>query len=460
MLDIDFLRKKFQTEYGEILRDYFAFLRFKSISTDPSYHQEVLACADWLSEQLQKIGLQVERWQGSGMPVLFATDLRAGPHKETLLLYCHYDVQPVDPLHLWTTPPFDPHIHNGKVFARGAADNKGQCFYTIRALKTLLEHLSTLPVNLKFLIEGEEESGSASLPELLREKKDKLKADHLLIVDAGMEAPDQPAVCLGARGLVCMTLSLKGSHFDLHSGTHGGIVYNPNRALVELLATLHDASGSVAIPGFYDEVVDVPQVEKSVFKLNFDEERFQKEFGALPTGMERGVSPFESSWLRPTLEINGLTGGYGGNGFKTVIPAQATAKISCRLVPQQDPKKIGELVKEFLLSRLPPGITAEVLTHPGSGKPFRASPHSRIAKVMTQAYTQVFQTPSSYILLGGSIPIAADLAQLAQAEIVLVGVGLPTDQIHAPDEHFDLKRFEQGYLSICRAIELFGEHCP
>lgn len=455
MLTLEFLKACFRKEYDEILEDYFTFLRFQSISTDPSYHSQVETCSQWLSKQLQNIGLNVEIWKNEGKPVIFATDLRAGPDHETLLLYCHYDVQPVDPIDLWTTPPFEPHLRNGRVYARGAADNKGQCFYTLRALKTLIENLPSLPVNLKFIIEGEEESGSVALSNLLKEKKEQLKADHLLIIDAGLESPGQPAINLGARGMTCMTVTLTGSRFDLHSGTHGGIVYNPNRALVELLATLHDETGSVTIPGFYKDVVEPSSEEKNIYALDFDPWLFEKEFGTPATGMEKGRTPRESAWLRPTLEINGLSGGYGGSGFKTVIPARAIAKLSCRLVPNQNPTRVATLVKNHLLAQHFPGISIDVHIHPGQGNPCRTSPHSRIATIASKAYSEVFHKPCSYILLGGSIPVAADLAKTAGADMALIGVGLPTDQIHAPDEHFDLDRFEQGYLTICRIIQLF-----
>ncbi len=455
MLDLSSLKTIFRNEYDEILQDYFSFLRFPSISTDPSYKESVHSCASWLSAYLKKWGLKVETLKTSGAPVVFASDLRAGPDKKTVLIYCHYDVQPVDPLNLWSSPPFEPTLKGNRVYARGAADNKGQCFYTIRAIKTLLEHLPSLPINLKFLIEGEEECGSVGLAGILEEKKDLLKADYLLIVDAGLEKPGQPAISLGCRGIISMTVSFEGSRFDLHSGTHGGIVYNPNRALVEVLASLHDESGKVTIPHFYDHVKALTEKEASYFSLQFDEARFEKDFGAKATGIESGFSPLQSAWLRPTLEFNGISGGYAGPGFKTVIPARASAKISCRLVPDQNPREIAKMVEKEIVKRTPQGITVHIEHHPGIGRPFRTSPHSEVAKVMTKAYSEVFDRSCSHILLGGSIPIAADLAEASKSDMVLVGVGLSTDQIHAPDEHFDLERFEQGYLTIARALQLF-----
>jgi acetylornithine deacetylase/succinyl-diaminopimelate desuccinylase-like protein len=326
----------------------------------------------------------------------------------------------------------------------------------LRALKTLIEK-KALKVNIKYLIEGEEESGSTGLHGILQEKKEALKADYILIVDSGSEKKGVPAITLGARGLVTFTVHLKGSNFDLHSGTHGGIVYNPNHALVEMLASLHDAQGKVTIPHFYDKVLPLGAEEKKELALELDEENLASHFGAKPTGGEKAFSPLESAWLRPTLEINGLNGGYSGAGFKTVIPSKALAKLSCRLVPNQDPEEICRHLKAFLLSKAPPGITVEVEVMEGKGKAFRANPRSKLASTMSQAYSEVFDKPCTKIMIGGSIPIAVDLAQTSGGEMLLIGVALSEDQIHAPNEHFSLDRLEQGYLSICRGIQLLGQ---
>jgi len=446
----------FEKEKENIFRDYFTFLRFASIATDPAYKKDVLNCAAWLGNYLKDSGLSVEIWETENAPVIFAQDLRAGPDKETLLLYCHYDVQPVDPLDEWITPPFDPTVREGEVFARGASDNKGQCFYTITAIKHLLSKLGKLPVNLKFVIEGEEESGSLCLSKLLKQKKEALKADYLLIVDSGMEVPDEPSITLGARGLVCLQVTLKEANFDLHSGMVGGIVYNPNRALVQILSKLHDENGRVAIPDFYKDVEEISKEDKKEINFDFDEKRFESLFGFVPVGKQKGVPFNETCCLQPTLEINGMWGGYTGTGFKTVIPAKAYAKLSCRLVPNQIPEKIAKIVTDFLLKQTPKGLHLQVECLPGNGRGFRTNPHSRIADIMSKSYSQIFEKPCKKILLGGSIPIAVELCETAQAEILLVGVGLPDDHIHAPNEHFGLDRFEQGYLTICRAIELFA----
>lgn len=456
MHEIDDYKKVFAEKRSQILEEFYTFLRFKSIATDPNCKEEVIRCADWLADYLRKAHLNVEKWETENAPVIFASNLSAGSDKETLLIYCHYDVQPIDPLDEWKSHPFEPEMRDGEIFARGACDNKGQCFYTILAIKTLLKTLGQLPVNLKFLIEGEEESGSLGLSKLLPEKKEILKADHILIVDSGLEDPQTPAVTLGARGIVCMQVSVQEANFDLHSGLAGGIAYNPNRALSEMLAALHDTNGSVSIPGFYDEMIEISPYEKKELSFDFDVGKFHSMFGFEPTGMEKGITATEAGRVRPTLEINGMWGGYTGPGFKTVIPAKAFAKLSCRLVPNQTPDRIAALVSDFLIKNTPAGFKTDVYLFEGSGRGFRTNPHSRIAQIMSESYSQVFQSTCQKILIGGSIPVAAELAEILKADMVLVGLSLADDHVHAPNEHFGVDRLEKGFLTICRAIELFA----
>ena len=265
-----------------------------------------------------------------------------------MLIYNHYDVQPVDPIELWHSDPFEPTIRDGEVFARGAEDNKGQCFYVISAIRELLRRDGTLPINVKLCIEGEEETGSSGLAGILATHKESLTADHLFVVDLGIHAPESPALTLGVRGIATMSIELIGSSSDLHSGTHGGIVYNPNRAMVELLAKLHDEEGRVTVPGFYAEVVTPTTDELAQLDFHFDEAEYEAMFGAKAVGGESSYSALQSAWIRPTLEINGIGGGYIGDGFKTVIPARTVAKLSVRLVPNQDPVKIAAAVERFL----------------------------------------------------------------------------------------------------------------
>ncbi len=456
MLDISTLKRHFDENKDRIFEDYFTLLRFKSVATDPSYRDQVENCADWLFSHLQKIGLKVEKWEGEGSPVLFASHF-AGADKETVLIYGHYDVQPVDPLDEWLSPPFEPTIREGEVYARGAVDNKGQCFYTLTALEMLLKHAPDLPVNIKIIIEGEEESGSMTLSHLLDEKRTQLKADYLLIVDSGMNKLEAPSITLGARGIVCMEVCVREAAVDLHSGMVGGMAYNPNRALAEMIATLHDGEGHVTVPGFYDGLVPITDQEKNELDLSFDSEAFHSHFGFDPTGMENSFTPMEAACLRPTLEINGLWGGYTGTGFKTVIPAATHAKISCRLVPGQDPDKIAQRIETFLKKSTPKGLETTLNIFPGNGCGFRTHSGSKIADILCESYSQVFGTSCKKSLIGGTIPIAVELAKAARAEMVLVGLSLPGDRIHAPNEHFGLDRFEKGYLTICRALELFKQ---
>lgn len=447
------LKTYFQQHQKQITDDYLTFLRFESISTDPAYAQQVQACADWLQNYLTKIGFDVQKWPTEGHPTIFASYLRAGPDKPTLLIYNHYDVQPVDPLEEWETPPFEPTIRNGQVYARGAQDNKGQCFYTMQALKGLIDVTGTLPINIKLIIEGEEETGSNGLAKILSQKQKDLKADHLAIVDLGIPGPDEPTLTLGLRGLVTLDVSLVGSKTDLHSGCHGGVAYNPIHALVDLLAKLRDRTGKISVPGFYDNVLPVDEEEKRQLNLEFDLKKYENMFGIKPTGGEKTFSPAERNWLRPTLEINGVSGGYAGTGFKTVIPAKAHAKISCRLVPNQEPKKIGSLVANFLKENAPDGITVDVQVRPGGGPAIRSKATSKAAQAFAKAYTEVFGKTCGFIFEGASIPIVPELAATSQSDVVMLGLGLGDDLIHAPNEHFGLDRIEKGFLIMALAIE-------
>lgn len=452
------LRELYKKNEEQALADFFTFLRFESISTDPDFAPQVNACAQWVMKYLKDIGFETHLWPTTGHPTIFATYMKAGPNKPTVLIYNHYDVQPVDPLEGWETPPFEPTVRNGQVYARGAQDNKGQCFYTLQALKALIKRDGTLPVNVKLCIEGEEEMGSAGLGAILKQKQNELKADCLAIVDVGIPAAAVPSVTLGVRGLVTMDVSIQGSKGDLHSGSHGGLAYNPIHALVELLSQLRDSNGKIAVPGFYDDVKEVKEDEKAYLALDFDEKQYSAMFGTKPTGGEKGLSPLERNWLRPTLEINGISGGYSGAGFKTVIPAKALAKVSCRIVPNQDPVKIGALVTKFLESKVPEGVKVNVHVHPGRGSALRAKPDSKIVEAFAQAYSETFNKPCKYIFEGASIPIVTELAAVSTDSVVLVGLGLGDDNIHAPNEHFGLDRLEQGFVIIARTLEILGQH--
>lgn len=438
------------------LDDYFTFLKFQSVSSEPFYKEQVLACADWLQDYLKNMGFEIKRWETSGYPVLFATNLEAGTDKPTLLIYNHYDVQPVDPLELWESPPFEPTIKNGQVYARGAQDNKGQCFYVLQALKEILKKHGKFPINIKLCIEGEEECGSKGISEVVNKYEKELKADYLAIVDLGISNPKIPSITLGIRGLISMDVEVEGSKTDLHSGSHGGIAYNPIHALTEILAKLRDHSGKITIPGFYDDVKPLSEEEKSKLNLTFDHQDYQKTFGAYAIGGEKELSPLERNWMRPTLEVNGICGGYTGTGFKTVIPAKAIAKISCRLVPNQDPVKISNLIASFIEKQAPEGIKVKVNIHSGKGRAVKSTATSKGVQVFAKAFSDVFQAPCEFKYSGATIPIATELAEASQAEIIMLGLGLGDDWIHAPNEHFGIDRIEKGAAIMVRAIELLG----
>jgi acetylornithine deacetylase/succinyl-diaminopimelate desuccinylase-like protein len=437
--------------------DYFDFLRFRSISADPSCRAEVERCAQWVAAYLDRSGVPSEllRMEG-GHPVVFGK--RDGGRKPTLLIYGHYDVQPVDPLELWESDPFLPEERDGKVFARGAVDDKGQIFYAMAAVRALQESGIELPVNLLFCIEGEEESGSKALSQLLTRDPSRWKSDYLLVVDYDMLDEHTPAITLGSRGIVTMEVRLTGSHSDLHSGVLGGIAYNPNRALVELLADMWDRTGRVQVPGFYDQIEEIEPSALSPFSYRWTEEAIAQEFGIRALGGEAGRSLIEKNWLRPTLEINGLSGGYAGSGFKTVIPKEAIAKLSCRLVPGQHPEAIARQIERFCQTRAPQGMRVSVSIDHG-GKPYRGNPHSPLAQAAKKAYEDVMGASCQMVLSGASVPIVADVVEAAGgAEVVGMGYGLPTDAIHAPNEHFSFSRLEKGLLTVARLVHELGRY--
>jgi acetylornithine deacetylase/succinyl-diaminopimelate desuccinylase-like protein len=451
ILGLNQFKDWYTTNEKEILRDFFAFLRFPSISTDKIYHTDVCKTAEWLNAYLTRIGMDSVIWETSGKPVVFATHLRAGPKKPTLLIYHHYDVQPVDPLELWKSPPFEPRIIENVVYARGASDNKGQCFYTITALKAFLELAKDAEINIKLLIEGEEESGGPGTYEVLANKREELKADHVLVVDAGLRSKEEPAVTVGVRGIMAMQLECMNAKIDLHSGLHGGIALNPNRVLVLALAQLFDEKGKIAIPGFYEDVLSFSEEDTAQLDMQFDHKSYQEKFGVEAYANEEGYSPIQSNLLRPTLEINGIGGGYVGEGFKTVIPSKAIAKLSCRLVPAQDPHKIYKQIVSFLEKKMPTGISLKAEYHHGAPA-FRSTLQSPIVKIAANAYQEVWGKPCGYMLCGASIPIVGALAEATGGEIALIGVGLDEDDIHAPNEHFGMDQFKLGVLLMTNIL--------
>lgn len=449
-LTIQNLRAWYESHHRRLLDDYFTFLKFPSISTDPAYATDIQKTAEWVGNQLKKIGFKVELWQTKKYPVVFASH-HVDPSRPTVLIYHHYDVQPIDPIEKWGSPPFEPVLRDGVVYARGASDNKGQCFYTLAALQAFFDLCQKVDLNIKLFIEGEEECGSEGALQMVQEKKEALKADYLLIGDMGIPALDTPAITIGLRGILSMEVQCSNSTIDLHSGIHGGIALNPNRALVELLAKLWDKNGRVAVPGFYDDVITPsPEELKDVFK-DIDLPYLKKQFGLRSFRGEGDYSLWESNAIRPTLELNGISGGYTGAGFKTVIPSQAIAKLSCRLVPGQDPVKVAKVIEDFLTKEVATGIELKViLGH--YGKSVRTSSKTELAQLCSDAYAEVFEKPCLKVLCGASVPLVADLTLATGGDVAMIGVSLDSDDIHAPNEHFSLEQLKMGFLTMGRIL--------
>lgn len=450
---LDHYTQVFEKNKKSFLKDFFTYLRFESISTQKDHHKDAIDCAKWLKKRLEGIDLDVELWKTPSLPTLFAQNLKAGPDHPTILIYLHYDVQPVDPINLWDSPPFEPEIRDGNIYARGACDNKGQAFYTLCALQAVLEKKGSYPVNLKIVIEGEEECGSAGLLSILEEKKSDLKADYLLIVDIDIPSMEHPTVNLGCRGIITSEITLKGSYSDLHSGLYGGIVTNPLNALCQILASFHDSKGRVQIPGFYDSIQKLSSAEKKDLFLDFNEDEFLKTHGCLPNGGEKGYTPLERMGLRPTFDVNGIWGGYTEPGFKTVIPSTAHAKVSMRLVPNQDPYHILESFTTFIHSLVPDGLTLSIATDHEPAAPLWCNFDSKIVALSIETLTEIFNIPCKKYIGGGSLPIALKLQQISGSDAIGLGLSLPGDQIHAPNEHFSVERFQKGFLMIALLLE-------
>jgi acetylornithine deacetylase/succinyl-diaminopimelate desuccinylase-like protein len=439
---MDKLKKWFAEREASLREDFFQFLRFPSISAEGG--PQLTQCANWLCNYLNRCGLPAQIWPTAGAPAVYAS-YDAGPGRPTLLFYGHYDVQPADPRELWEADPFEPQFRNGYVVARGAQDNKGQCFYVIQALRALLETEGRLPCSIRLLIEGEEEIGSPNLPPLIEAHRAELNANAIAVVDTDMAAAGKPAITVGVRGITSLELELRGSLSDLHSGLFGGLAYNPIRALVEMLGKLHRPSGRVAVPGFYKQIRSLTKRQHALLNWDSDVQAF---------GGETNLPPLERNWVRPTLEYNGIFGGYAGPGVKTVIPAVAGAKITCRLVPTQEPYAVQMAVAKQLEALCPDGMELTITLGDGGAPAWRTNPDSPLCRLAKQAYEEVFATPCSTLLCGGSIPIVSLLAQELTQEMVLLGVGLPDDGIHAPNERFGWDRFQQGLLSTARLCQL------
>jgi acetylornithine deacetylase/succinyl-diaminopimelate desuccinylase-like protein len=433
------------------LEDLFAFIRFPSVSTEPRHAGDVAKCAQWLVRKLTAIGLKAELHPTGGHPIVTARNEHL-PGRRTVMIYGHYDVQPVEPLAEWTTPPFEPAVRDGIIYARGSTDNKGQILAHVLGVGETLREKGALPVNLIFLIEGEEEVGSRHLADFLSAHRDALRCDLIAISDTGMIAPRTPTFTYGLRGIAAMEVRVHGPSIDLHSGIYGGTVMNPATALARLIATQHDEKGRVAIAGFYDEVAPLAQWERDAWaRLPFGEKEILAVTGAPRTFGEEGFSAVERAWARPTAEVNGIGGGFQGTGSKTVIPREAFVKLTFRLVPNQRPDDILAKVRAHLLAHCPPGVRLEIADG-HSGEPYLTDPHSAFGKAAQRALAAAF--PGREIALireGGSIPIVNTFRKILGVETLLLGLALPDCRAHAPDENFPVENFEAG-IRLNRAL--------
>jgi acetylornithine deacetylase/succinyl-diaminopimelate desuccinylase-like protein len=428
------------------LDDLKTFLRFPSISTQPDHAPDIIACAEWLSEKLTVSGLNVAVYPTPGSPVVIASTQRDSA-KRTVLIYGHYDVQPPDPLDGWTTPPFEPRIEEGRIYARGAADNKGQILAHILGVAETIRKNGSLPVNVIFLIEGEEEIGSPNLADFLREHREELACDLVAISDTAMAPGNKPALTYALRGIAALELIVRGPSCDLHSGLFGGAVANPATAVARLLAALHDAEGRVLIPGFYDAVRPLEPWEREAAadleKATGGENAIKKLAGVIELFGEKGFTTIERIGARPTAEVNGIGGGYQGTGTKTVLPKEAFAKVTFRLVADQDPDVILAAAEEYLRAQTPPGVLLEVMAG-HSGAAYQSDPNSRDGLAARKALAEAFGAEPLLLRDGGSIPILATLKEILGVDSYLLGLANPDSRIHSPDENMLIENFLGG----------------
>ena len=450
---VDFARQN----YPRFLEELKSLLRIPSISTLPEHAGDCRKAAESLAAELKRIGMEnVHLIETSGHPLVYADWLHA-TGKPTALVYGHYDVQPPDPLDEWLSPPFEPTIRNGNIYARGAVDDKGQVVVQVKALESLLAVNGKLPLNVRVLLEGEEEVGGEGIASFVASKPAELKADFALVSDTELFAPGLPTLCVGLRGMIYTELEVKSSRTDLHSGMYGGAAPNAFVSLVHILAKLKDENGHILIPGFYDDVIPPSAEELAAWKsLPFDEEKYRiDEVGSKQLVGEAGYSVMERTWARPTVDVHGIPGGFTGAGAKTVIPAKATAKVSMRLVPGMTPAKAFALYKAYVEKIAPKEVDVDVrLIH--SGDPCLIPVNNKYIQAATRALHEVWGKDTVFIRSGGSIPIVGDFDRHLGLPSVMMGFGLPDDNLHAPNEKFHLKNFELGIVSLIRFMEEAG----
>lgn len=433
------------------------YLEIPSVSTDPERKADIERAAQWTAEQISGLGMEnVKIYATEGYPVVYGEYMKAGNDVPTVLVYGHYDVQPADPLELWTSGPFDPEVRGENLYARGASDMKGQVLATLKALEAVAS-AGEIPVNVKFLIEGEEEIGSPNLGKFISDNKELLAADYALNPDTGMIAPDTPTITYGLRGLAYFELRLYGPDHDLHSGLYGGVVHNPAQVLSELIAGMHDEQGRITLPGFYDRVRQLSQEERAeLARLALDEPYYLKQTGAPALWGEQGYTPIERVGARPTLEVNGVLSGFTGEGSKTVLPAQAMAKISCRLVPDQDPEEVHQQMLDYLQDHAPDTVRYEVIKLAG-GKASISDRHSPGINAMEKAQESVWGRKSVFRREGGSVPVVGQFQEHLGLESINCGFGLPDDNLHSPNEKQHLPTWYNGIDTLIHFFYNLGQ---
>jgi len=431
-----------------MLERLFEFLTIPSVSTDRNHQKDIHKAADFLITYLETIGFEnIQKQETEGHPLIYAEYTQAGEDAPTVLYYGHYDVQPADPLDEWNSDPFKPEVRDGRIYARGASDDKGQVFMNLAVFEAFMKTEGKLPLNVKICIEGEEEIGSEHLNDLLQEKKDLFKADFAVISDSGMVAKNQPTILYGLKGFTGVEIKVTGPDHDLHSGIYGGAVRNPAMALSHILASMKNEDEVITINGFYDNAEPLTEEERTLIK-NVPSEDYQEATGILETVSEKGYTAQEHTMGRPTFEINGIYGGYQGEGTKTIIPSTATAKITCRLVPGQDPKEIQQLLEDHVLKVVPAGVKVEVKKEKLSARAYKVEPDHPLIRKAADSYTRAFGKETVYIRMGGSIPVVEWIDAIYNIPVVLLGFGTPEDRLHSPNESFPLDSFDKGMETL------------
>jgi acetylornithine deacetylase/succinyl-diaminopimelate desuccinylase-like protein len=450
---LDYLKQN----QGRFLEELISFVRIPSVSTEPSAKPEMQRAAEWVAEQLRGLGMQkVQIMPTAGHPVVYGEWLGAGADKPTVLIYGHYDVQPAEPLELWESPAFEPTVRGENLYGRGASDMKAQVVITLKAVEALTR-AGGMPINVKFIVEGEEEIGSPSLEKFLSENKALLACDFALNPDTGMIGAQVPTITYGLRGLGYFEVRVFGPSHDLHSGLFGGAVHNPAQVLCELIAGMHDEQGRVTLPGFYDKVRPLDDEERAeLARLPLDEQFYLEQTGAPALYGEAGYTAVERVAARPTLEVNGLLSGYTGEGSKTVLPSKAMAKISMRLVPDQNPDEVQQQLRRYLEERAPKTVRWELIKHAG-GKPSITDRHHPGVIALRRALEQTWGIPPVFKREGGSVPVTAQMSEILGIESVLTGFGLPDDNLHAPNEKMHLPTFYRGIEALTRYFYILGQ---